>query len=206
MQNTMKPTHYTPDKITPQAGDALIILDVQNDLLPDGSLPVPDSDTAIPVLNEYLQRFIDKLLPVYATRDWHPSNHCSFNTQGGPWPAHCVADTPGAAFAAALKLPPDAVVISKSKVAGQEDDSAFEGTELEARLHAAGVCRLFIGGLATDYAVLNTVCDALKRGFEAYLLIDAIRAVNVCHSDGARAIDEMLEVGAVPIDLQRLAV
>ncbi|OYW31234.1 MAG: hypothetical protein B7Z47_01645 [Chthoniobacter sp. 12-60-6] len=194
-----------PVEITPQTGDALIIVDVQNDILTDGNLPILDSEAVIPVLNEYLRRFSDKCLPVYATRDWHPANHCSFNTQGGPWPAHCVADTPGAAFVAALHLPQDAVVISKANLADVEDDSAFAGTELEGRLHAAGVRRLFIGGLATDYAVLNTVCDALKRSFGVCLLIDAIRAVNICPGDGARAIDAMLELGAVPTDLQRLA-
>ena len=75
--------------IRPQPGDALLIVDVQNDFLPGGSLAVPHGDSVVPVLNRYLEFFAEQALPVYATRDWHPPLHCSFRAQGGPWPPHC---------------------------------------------------------------------------------------------------------------------
>src|SRR5574337_986891 len=97
--------------LLPQPGDALLIVDVQNDFLPGGSLAVPRGDEVVLVLNRYLRAFQN--LPVYATRDWHPARHCSFKAQGGPWPPHCVAVMHGADFAAALRLPPSAVIIPK---------------------------------------------------------------------------------------------
>jgi nicotinamidase/pyrazinamidase len=192
----------------PQAaarGDALIVVDVQNDFLPGGRLAVREGDAVIPVLNRYLELFASRGLPVFATRDWHPANHCSFREQGGPWPAHCVAGSSGAAFAAPLKLPASAVVISKATTPDAEVYSGFEGTDLEARLRGLGVRRLFIGGLATDYCVLQTVRDALQRRFEVRLLVDAIRAVNVKPGDGAQAEAEMARRGAVPVRFQEVA-
>ncbi|HLY96775.1 MAG TPA: isochorismatase family protein, partial [Sideroxyarcus sp.] len=83
------------DKLEPGVGDALLVVDVQNDFLPGGSRAVPDGDVVVPVLNRCLALFSRKELPVYASRDWHPINHCSFHAQGGPWPPHCIADTHG---------------------------------------------------------------------------------------------------------------
>lgn len=193
------------EPITVRPGDACVIVDVQNDFLPGGKLAVPDGDEVIPVLNGYLERFARRHLPVFATRDWHPPDHCSFHAQGGSWPVHCVAGTMGAAFAPALKLPPDAVIISKATAADRERYSGFDGTDLEARLRARGVRRLFIGGLATDYCVLHTVRDALKLGFMVFLLHDAVRAVNVKDGDGPGAEAEMLRLGATPIESHQLA-
>ena len=187
-----------------QDGDALVVVDVQNDFLPGGALAVPTGDAVIEPLNTWIARFRAAGLPVVATRDWHPPNHCSFREQGGPWPAHCVADTPGAAFAADLHLPDDAWIVSKATEPDREAYSGFEGTDLAERLKDAGVRRLFIGGLATDYCVLNTVKDALANGFAVYLLSDAIRAVNVNPGDGDRAITDMTAAGAVPVTLDDL--
>ena len=92
----------------PRAGDALIIVDVQNDFLPGGALAVPQGDEVVSVLKRYAALFATLGLPVFATRDWHPRNHCSFRERGGPWPAHCVAGTQGAQFASGLKLPSSA--------------------------------------------------------------------------------------------------
>ncbi len=180
-------------------GDALIIVDVQNDFLPGGSLAVPQGDTVVPVLNAYIAAFTQRGLPIYATRDWHPAQHCSFKDQGGIWPPHCVAHSRGARFAAGLALPPSTTIVSKATNAGQDAYSGFEGTPLDAELRAAGVQRMFIGGLATDYCVLNTVKDALARHYTVYLLEDAIRAVNVEPQDGQRAESEMQRLGAVPV-------
>jgi len=193
------------NKLQPHSGDALLIVDVQNDFLPGGSLAVARGDEVVAVLNRYLKIFTAKKLPVYATRDWHPPRHCSFRARGGPWPPHCVADTRGAQFAAALKLPPSAVVISKATSAEQDAYSGFEGTDLDTSLRAANITRLYIGGLATDYCVLNTVRDALRLGYEVQLLGDAIRAVDVQAGDGQRAESEMTGLGAQRITLQGVA-
>jgi len=179
--------------------DALLIVDVQADFLPRGRLAVPGGDAVVPALNGYLALARRKGLRVFASRDWHPLNHCSFREQGGPWPEHCVAGTPGAEFAQGLELPPDAVIISKAVAAGSDAYSAFAGTDLERLLRELRVTRLLVGGLATDYCVLNTVRDARKAGFEVLLLRDAIRAVNVKPGDGEHAEREMREVGAVPV-------
>ena len=191
-------------KISISTGDALILVDVQNDFLPGGSLAVPQGDAVVPVLNRYLATFTARALPIYATRDWHPANHCSFKARGGPWPPHCVAETRGAQFAANLKLPPGAAIISKATTPDKDAYSGFEGTDLDARLRAQTIKRLFVGGLATDYCVLNTVRDARRLGYEVRLLTDAIRAVNVKPDDGRRAEEEMQRLGAKPITLAAL--
>jgi nicotinamidase/pyrazinamidase len=183
-----------------RAGDALVLVDVQNDFLPGGSLAVPGGDGVIPPLNGWIARFRAARLPIIATRDWHPPDHCSFQSQGGPWPAHCVADSEGAAFAPGLALPSDARVISKANRREADAYSGFAGTDLDDRLRRAGVNRLFVGGLATDYCVLNTVKDALGLGYRVQLLTDAIRAVDARPGDGARAMAEMLAAGALPLE------
>jgi nicotinamidase/pyrazinamidase len=185
------------------AADALVIVDVQNDFLPGGRLAVPQGDEVIPVLNRYIAAFVEKHLPIYATRDWHPPNHCSFQSQGGPWPSHCVMNTEGAAFARALEIPASATVISKVTELEKESYSGFEATDLAERLRRGGVRRLYVGGLATDYCVLNTVKDGLRQGFEVMLLKDAIRAVNVAPADGRKAEEEMERLGAVAVGSAR---
>ena len=129
-----------------------------------------------------------------ATRDWHPAEHCSFKNQGGPWPQHCVAQTSGAEFPSALNLPESAQIISKATQKEEDAYSGFQGTDLDSRLQSGGIRRLFIGGLATDYCVLNTVKDALKFGYTVYLLQDAVRAVNRNPDDGKKALQEMMDL------------
>lgn len=188
-----------------QPGDVLLVTDIQNDFLPGGSLAVTGGDEIVPVLNRYIGEFVARGLPVYATRDWHPEGHCSFHPQGGPWPIHCVAGTHGAAFASSLALPPDTTVISKATSLDKEAYSSFQGTDLDSRLRAAGIRRLFIGGLTTDYCVLNTARDARRLGYDVLVLTDAIRAVDVQPGDGQRAEAEMARLGARRIELGGLA-
>lgn len=200
--------HY-PDRaavrcIAPTRGDALLVVDMQNDFVPGGSLAVPYGDELVPVINRYLAVFVAAGLPVFATRDWHPADHCSFAAQGGPWPTHCVAGTQGAAFVAALALPASTVVVSKATERDRDAYSGFAGTDLDTLLRAAGVSRVFVGGLATDYCVLNTVRDARSLGFDVVLLADAIAAVNVKAGDGPRALAEMLRLGAYSLVLGHL--
>lgn len=177
-------------------GDALIVVDVQNDFLPGGSLAVPDGDAVLPVINACLARFAERKLPVFATRDWHPADHGSFHAQGGPWPPHCIGGTFGAAFPPALALPDGVQLVSKATQAERDAYSGFSGTDLAVRLAEEGVRRVFVAGLATDYCVLNTVLDALAAGFEAVLLEDAVRAVDVVPGDGAAALARMAAAGA----------
>ena len=185
-------------------GDALIVVDVQNDFLAGGSLEVPQGNEIIPVFNRYIEAFRTKGLPVFATRDWHPPNHCSFKAQGGPWPPHCVVDTEGAQFSSDLILPTSTIIISTATEPDKEAYSGFQGTDLNERLRSAHIQRLFIGGLATDYCVLSTVKDAIDRAYKIFLLQDAIRAVNVNPDDGKKAEAEMNGLGTVSITLKSL--
>jgi len=181
-----------------QPHDALLIVDVQRDFLPGGALAVPKGDEVIQVLNRYIALACQNRVPVFANRDWHPPNHCSFTARGGTWPPHCIAGTPGAQIAPELTLPADFVLVDKATGENADAYSAFGGTNLAQELRARGVKRVFVGGLATDYCVLNTVRDALRDGFEVVLLNDAVRAVEVQAGDGARAEAEMRAKGARP--------
>ncbi|RLM51911.1 isochorismatase family protein, partial [Halobellus sp. Atlit-31R] len=127
--------------------------------------------------------------------------HCSFAARGGPWPPHCVADTHGAAFSDALRLPPDAIVVSKAVTEAEDAYSAFNGTGLARSMRADGITRLAVCGLALDYCVLNTVLDGVDAGFEVLLALDATRPVEVAPGDGDRALARMLARGAVPVSL-----
>ena len=180
------------------SGDALLVVDVQNDFCPGGALAVADGDAVVPVLNDWIAAARESGARVFASRDWHPVDHLSFAERGGLWPAHCVQDTPGAAFHVDLELPEDAVVVSKADEADHEAYSAFDSGELGDQLRAAGIRRLWVGGLATDYCVKASVLDATQiAGLEVHVIIDAIRAVDVTPGDGEAALDAMRDAGAI---------
>jgi len=181
----------------PTDSDALMIVDVQRDFLPGGALAVPDGDQVISVLAAMSESFSAAGLPVVASRDWHPPDHCSFQEQGGPWPPHCIAGTPGAELDRGLRLPPGALIVDKAITSDKDAYSAFEGTELNQWLQRKDVKRLFVGGLATEYCVLNTAADAIKNGYEVVLLTDAIRAID--QADGQRAIESLAASNATVI-------
>jgi len=182
--------------------DALIIVDMQNDFCPSGALPTPEGDQVIPAFNDYIKIFNKANARIFATRDWHPPNHISFKAQGGPWPPHCVQNTEGAKFHPDLKLPTDAAIVSKAIDPLREAYSGFDGTEVVDTLITQSVTRVFVGGLATDYCVKNTVLDARKLGFEAVLLLDATRGINMKSNDVEKAIAEMVENGAEQATLE----
>lgn len=189
-------------------GDALLVVDAQRDFLPGGSLAVPDGDQVIARLNAYIAAFEAQHLPIFMTRDWHPADHCSFKSAGGPWPPHCVQNTPGAQWADGLCIVPGARVISKATEAAVEAYSGFSGTSLLAVLRQLQVQRLFVGGLATDYCVHASVLDARSRGFDVVVLSDAIRGINAQPGDETRALREMLATGATlfhPLSRHRFA-
>lgn len=191
------------ESITIQDGDALLLIDVQNDFLPGGSLAVPEGDQVVAPLSRCIDIFYQHGQPIYATRDWHPPDHCSFQPQGGQLPAHCVQGTSGAEFVSRLGLNAFAMIVSKATDADRDAYSSFEGTELSFQFMMYGVKRLFVGGLATDCCVLNTVSDALKQGLQVYVLSDAIRAMDT--AEGERAIAEMTALGAHFIESGALA-
>jgi nicotinamidase/pyrazinamidase len=176
--------------------DALLITDIQKDFLPGGALPVADGDEIIPVLNEYAKRFEDAKAHVFASRDWHPPNHISFKEQGGPWPTHCVQNTEGAKFSPDLRLPVGTSLISKATDPNHESYSVFDGTNFANELQVHGVTRLFVGGLATDYCVVNTVLDACKLGYGVVVLMDATLGINVKPNDADKAVETMIMAGA----------
>jgi nicotinamidase/pyrazinamidase len=184
-----------------QAKDALLIIDVQNDFCSGGSLPVPEGDEVVPVLNRYIQRFEAANLPIFATRDWHPEKTSHFKAFGGLWPPHCIQGTKGAEFRPDLALPQDVVIVSAGMGPDEDGYSGFvgrddQGVGLADLFRQRGVERIFVGGLATDYCVKHTVLDGLKEGFKVVLLEDAIRGVDVQPGDSERAIEEMIRAGA----------
>ena len=181
--------------------DALIVADIQNDFLPGGALPVDQGDQIIPVLNDYAKMFNKAKAKIVASRDWHPPKHISFTAQGGPWPPHCVQETDGAKFSRDLKLPLGTNIVSKATDSGKEAYSVFDGTELGEQLKAQGVTRIFIGGVATDYCVVNSVMDARKMGFDVVVLVDATRGINVKSGDVDQAFETMRRNGATQLTL-----
>jgi nicotinamidase/pyrazinamidase len=181
--------------------DALIVVDVQNDFCPGGSLPVTRGDAVVPVLNEYMARAAAVGVPIFVSRDWHPERTAHFQAYGGQWPPHCVQGTRGAEFHPDLRIPEGALVASKGMHEYDDGysmiDAQFaDGRDLLSALREAGVTRIYVGGLATDYCVLATVTDALAERFDVVVLADAVRAVDVQPGDGERALEEMREAGA----------
>ena len=183
--------------------DALIVVDMQRDFMPGGALPVPEGDKIIPRLNQYTRLFSSLGLPVFFTRDWHPPDHISFKEQGGVWPPHCVQNTEGALFHKDLFIPQDnRFIISKGTSKDFDAYSGFQGTVLDSLLRERGIRRVFVGGVATDYCVKNTVLGAINLGYEAFLLLDGIKGVDVNPGDSERAIEEMLRAGSVGISIE----
>jgi nicotinamidase/pyrazinamidase len=180
--------------------DALIVVDVQRDFCPGGSLAVQDGDAVVPVLNQWVEAFSARRLPIAYTRDWHPPGHVSFAERGGPWPPHCVQNTDGARFHPDLTV--QGAVFNKGYAVDRDAYSGFEGIHVDTGqslaewLRLQGARRLLVGGLATDYCVRATVLDALKEGFEVWVDPSACRAVNVQPDDGRRALAEMEAHGA----------
>ena len=175
-------------------GDALLLVDVQNDFCPGGALPIDAGDEVVPVLNRWVRAALRRGVPVYASRDWHPSGHPSFVDEGGEWPVHCVQETDGAAFHPGLALPDDAVTVVKGARFDRDQYSAFDETGLAERLARDGVRRLWVGGLAQDVCVLQTVLGAVAAGFEVHVLVAGTRPVTP--EGGVRALEEMSRAGA----------
>jgi nicotinamidase/pyrazinamidase len=175
---------------------ALIVVDVQNDFCPGGSLAVSHGDEVVAPLNKLMKEFLARGEPVYKTRDWHPPKARHFADYGGTWPVHCVQNTRGAEFHPDLLDDPRITVISKGFDERADGYSGFDGTQLGQMLRDEGVEEVWIGGLATDYCVKETVLDARKEGFKVKALADAMRPVNINPDDGQKALEEMSAAGA----------
>lgn len=175
---------------------ALLVVDVQGDFCPGGALAVEHGDDIIPRLNKVVDTFEELTLPLFFTRDWHPPDHISFRSRGGHWPPHCIRGSSGAEFHRELRVPRDAVIVSKGDNPSKEAYSGFQGTDLRARLGKLGVDEVIVGGLATDYCVKETALDALRAGFAVVVLVDCVRAVDVGQGDGDKALAEMRKAGA----------
>jgi nicotinamidase/pyrazinamidase len=179
---------------------ALLIVDVQNDFCPGGALGVQNGDRIVPILNRYIERFAQAGMPIFVTRDWHPPMTSHFNTAGGVWPPHCIQGSKGAEFHPELRISNEAIILSKGTGVDEDSYSAFaaadaRGVPLQDLLRQRGIERIYVGGLATDYCVKETVLEGLMQGFEVVLLQDAVCGVNLQPEDSARAIDAMVKAG-----------
>ena len=192
---------------------AFLIIDVQNDFLPDGALAVPEGDKVISVINRIAAGFEH----IFATQDWHPANHGSFATQHPGrvpgdvielnglrqilWPVHCVQHTRGAAFASGLDSRRIEKIFHKGadplvdSYSGFFDNGHRRATGLGDYLRVQNFAEIFIAGLATDYCVKATALDAASLGFATHVIADACRAVNLKPGDDLRAFDEMRAAG-----------
>lgn len=184
---------------------ALLIVDVQKDFCPGGALPAPGGDRIIPALNRRLEEARARGMAVYVSRDWHPKVTSHFEEYGGEWPPHCMQGSAGAQFHGDLKLPADAIVISKGDDAARPGYSAFDGHTSDGKtllhdLRDRHVARLYVGGIATDYCVKATVLDAAQAGLDVRVLGDAIAGIDVRPGDAVRALEEMSRAGARVVD------
>ncbi len=183
-----------PDKVL-RKGDALIVIDVQKDFCPGGALPIENGNDVVPILNEWFKSAIKAQVLIYASRDWHPTNHPSFVTEGGQWPVHCVHDSAGASFHPDLKVPDNAIIVTKGTRFDKDQYSAFDETGLAEELKKRSVHRIWVGGLALDVCVRATAVDACKHGFEVHLIKAATRPVTP--EGGSDALEEMANAGIV---------
>ena len=172
--------------------EALLIIDFQNDFTSGGALEVPGGDE----IGGPVRRLAEHFDVVMATRDWHPPDHASFETEGGPWPVHCVRGTPGAEFHPAMEGVDVDEVVDVGREREDEGYSGFEKSELANLLRERGVDTVYVTGLATDYCVRASAIDAANEGFDTTVVEDAIRAVDVSPDDGERALADMREAGA----------
>jgi nicotinamidase/pyrazinamidase len=171
---------------------ALLIIDFQNDFTSGGALEVPEGDE----IAEPVKRLAKEFDYVFATRDWHPTDHSSFETEGGPWPVHCVQGTHGAELHPAMR---DIEVEEIVDVGAEREDqgySGFEKSKLADLLRERDVDEVAVVGLATDYCVRASAIDAAREGFDTSVVTDAIRAVDVNPGDGERALEDMRKAGA----------
>lgn len=177
---------------------ALLVIDVQKDFCEGGILSARNTVSLIQPLNEFVSWCIMEGTLCVFTRDWHPTDHCSFVTQGGLWPVHCVQGSPGSEYADGLIIPDSKFIMDVKKDRNKDEVSysAFGNTNLDLELKARKLNFIVISGIATEYCVKETVLDALKYSYKVFILTDLIRAIDVHPGDSGRALDEMVKAGA----------
>ncbi|OGT47123.1 MAG: hypothetical protein A3F17_02280 [Gammaproteobacteria bacterium RIFCSPHIGHO2_12_FULL_41_15] len=186
-----------------QTGDALLIIDVQNDFLMGGALAVPEGEQVIPVINTLIAQARLKQIPIIASRDWHPKNHCSFKAQGGAWPVHCVANTEGADYHPFINLPDDCIHLYKATEQTTEVYSAAQGhtnshESLYSILKNKSVKRVWLCGLALDYCVKASALDLAKEKVETIVILPATRAIML--QARQTSIEELMHAGVMLIE------
>lgn len=185
---------------------ALVVVDMQIDFCPGGSLAVAGGDSIVPIINSYVELFSRQGFPVYATRDWHPAETRHFRQFGGQWPLHCVQRSRGAEFHPDVRLPPNVIIVSKGNDPQRDDYSPFQtpgkdGPPFLSWLRKAGVTHLYLCGLAIDYCVKSTALDAIQAGFKVTVLEDAVRGVDLARGDSEQALEEITLAGGSTDDL-----
>jgi len=186
---------------------ALIIVDLQNDFMPGGSLGVNQGTETVTAANKLIASGAYDL--IVATQDWHPANHSSFKAndpQNGIWPVHCVQGTKGAELHKDLDTTKIAKVFQKGvntevdSYSGIQDNDKKSSTGLAEYLKANGIDEVHVMGLATDYCVKATALDAISQGFQTTLLSFASRAVNIDPNDEKKALAEVVAAGGTVVD------
>ncbi len=215
-------TPKTEGRVCGQSLKALLIVDMQNDFMPGGALPVPHGDEIIPIINQLMPHFS----LIVATQDWHPSDHVSFasNHPGKKpgdiievrgikqilWPVHCVRNTKGAELVSSLQKQPISSIFYKGSDKWVDSYSTFfdnarlRATGLEEYLKTRQVKEIYIVGVATDYCVLYSVLDALDLGFKVRVIKDACLGINLQPGDQAAAVARMKNAGASLIDSHQI--
>ena len=160
------------------AKSALIVVDVQNDFCEGGALAASDTDSLLQPLKEFIEKVRAAGAAIVYTQDWHPAGHSSFQSNGGPWPVHCVAKSAGADLKKPLSTQMGDIVIHKGVGLHGAGYSGFEATELASKLKSLQVNRVSVAGIATEYCVAATALDAARAGFGTSVLTDLIRAVD----------------------------
>jgi nicotinamidase/pyrazinamidase len=181
-----------------RTGDALILVDLQNDFCPGGALPIEGGHEVVTELNGWIEAAANAAIPVFASRDWHPEDHMSFKAQGGPWPPHCLQDSEGAAYHPQLRLPDDAVKVTKGVRFDQDQNSAFDQTGLADELRRRRISRIWVGGLAQDVCVAATALDRRREGFEVMLIREGTRPVTP--EGGRQALKRMRAAGVQVVE------
>lgn len=184
------------------AGDALLLVDPQNDFCPNGALGVAEGDQVMPVLSEWAAAAEAAGVPIFVSRDWHPPRTTHFKQYGGVWPPHCVQGTPGGEFHPSLRLPASVVIVSKGMGETEDAYSAFQardadGVMLADLLRGRGVQRLYLMGLATDYCVRATALGGLEQGLQVNVVRSGCRAVDLQPGDGHAALAAIETAGGV---------
>ena len=159
-----------PTQVNYGPGDALLVVDMQNDFCEGGALAVTGGNALVPAINAEITAARAGGALIIASRDWHPVDHVSFAHRGGPWPEHCVQDTPGAAFHTDLALDADTIRVSKACAFDADAYSAFDATGLGGYLRSRGIERVIVCGLALDVCVQATALEASREGFTTLLL------------------------------------